>query len=115
MGVAMMLLMYMFIAAGTMLALLSVPLLFDKIGPNPWYGFRVRATLENRDVWFAVNRFAARGLFCVGLITVAVAIGLAKMDIARVDVYATSCAAVVLGALAVNLVMSISYLKTLQK
>lgn len=111
----MMLIMYMFVASGAVLALLSVPLMFDKIGPNPWYGFRCRATLENREVWFAVNRFAARGLLCVGLITVATAIGLARLPVASVDVYAISCAAVILGALAVNLVMSFTYLKTLQK
>ena len=45
----------------------------------------------------------------------ATAIGLARLPVASVDVYAISCAAVILGALAVNLVMSFTYLKTLQK
>ena len=55
------------VAAGLLLSGLSLPLIWRKVGPNPWYGFRVRQTLEDPAVWYPVNAFAARGLLCVGL------------------------------------------------
>jgi hypothetical protein len=54
---------------GLLLAVISVPLILQKIGPNPWYGFRVKKTLANPAVWYPVNAYAARRLLVVGLVT----------------------------------------------
>jgi repressor LexA len=35
-----------------LLMLLSLPLLWGRIPPNGLYGFRVRATLDNPDIWY---------------------------------------------------------------
>ena len=45
-----------------MLFLLCLPLLAEKVPPNPFYGVRIPATLSDRRTWYAVNRFAARRL-----------------------------------------------------
>ena len=45
----------LFVCSGCLLAALSIPLIMGKIGPNPWYGFRVKCTLSDPVVWYAVN------------------------------------------------------------
>jgi uncharacterized membrane protein len=102
-----------YVGAGLLLTLLSLPLLAQKIGPNPWYGFRVRRTLEDPAIWYPANAFAAVGLLCVGLITSIAAIVLYLVPGITVDVYAIAEAAVCLGGLAVTVVMSFRYLGTL--
>jgi hypothetical protein len=39
------------VAACLLLSGLSLPLIWRKVGPNPWYGFRVRQTLDDPAVW----------------------------------------------------------------
>ncbi len=34
----------------------AIPLILQRVPPNPWYGFRVQATLENPAVWYPANR-----------------------------------------------------------
>ena len=36
--------------------LVSVPLLFDLIPPNSWYGVRVREAYASDAAWYAINR-----------------------------------------------------------
>ena len=107
----MILLLVMYVVSGLLLTGLAVPLMCRKIPPNHWYGFRVRKTLENEAVWYAVNEFSAKRLLWVGIATVAAAIGL-FFTTTSVDLYATALATVVLGGLAVSLLQSFSYLRT---
>jgi uncharacterized membrane protein len=37
--------------------------MLNVVPPNSVYGFRVRQTLVNRELWFRANRFAGRALF----------------------------------------------------
>ena len=53
------LLLWLFLSVGGLLALISVPLILGKVGPNPWYGFRVKKTLDDPVAWYAANRYAA--------------------------------------------------------
>ena len=68
-------LLIVFIASGLLMSGLALPLMRRKIPPNHLYGFRVRRTLEDEAVWYAVNEFSARRLLWVGIATVAAAIG----------------------------------------
>ena len=81
-------LLILFVASGLLLAVLSVPLIFRKIPPNYWYGFRVRATLENEEVWYPANEYAGKWLFWVGMGTVVAAVALFLMPTTNVGVYA---------------------------
>jgi uncharacterized membrane protein len=112
-GHAMTFLLIFYVVAGLLLAGLSVPLILRKIGPNPVYGFRVRQTLEDPAVWYPVNAFAAKGLLCLGLGTSAVSILLYLVPGIDVAIYASVVAAVFLAGLAINLVLSFRYLKSL--
>ena len=72
-------LMVFYVGAGALLSAISIPLILRKIGPNPVYGFRVKQTLEDPQVWYDVNAHAAKGLFCVGLIIVITALAFTKI------------------------------------
>ena len=48
-------LLYMYVIFGLLLAALSVPMLLDKVPPNPWYGFRVPSTLADETLWYKIN------------------------------------------------------------
>jgi hypothetical protein len=51
----------MFVVSGLLLCVLAIPMILKKVKPNFWYGFRVRKTLENPDIWYAV---IVQGFFC---------------------------------------------------
>ena len=104
-------LLVLYIGSGLLLSGLALPLMWRKIPPNHWYGFRVRRTLEDVTVWYAVNEFSAKRLLWVGIATVAAAITLFFLT-TSIDVYATGVTVVVLGGLAVSLIQSFRYLRT---
>ncbi len=43
-------LLILYVVTGVLLAGLAVPLIKRKVPPNNWYGFRVKATLENEAI-----------------------------------------------------------------
>ena len=56
---------------GLLIVGLCVPLMFGKIPPNGYYGFRTPRTLSDPKVWYPANRVAGRNLVVAGLIMVA--------------------------------------------
>jgi hypothetical protein len=108
------LLLWLYLLLGGLLALIHVPLLLGKIGPNPWYGFRVKKTLDDPAAWYAANRFAAWRMLVAAGFFMGVAAGtyllLPRLGLAP---YALTClAALVLGT-AVTIVQTIRYLRRL--
>jgi hypothetical protein len=71
----MIILIYMFAFSGLLLAILSLPLIMGKIPPNGLYGFRVKKTMENPDIWFKVNTYSGKWLLVVGIMTILAAVG----------------------------------------
>jgi hypothetical protein len=104
----------LYVASGILLSVLSVPLILGRVPPNPLYGFRVASTLDNPDLWYAVNRYSGRRLLVVGILAVAGAVGFSWIPGIGVDVYALACLAVVGGGLLGGLVQSLQYLKALK-
>jgi hypothetical protein len=104
----------LYLVGGVLLIALSIPLLYDKIPPNSFYGFRVSQTITDPKVWYAVNRYSARWLLVAGLSIVAAAILLYFIPGISVDVYALGCLAVFVVTLTVGLVKSFLYMKTLK-
>ena len=84
-------LLILYLAAGTLLMLLSLPLLYRKIRPNPIYGVRVPKTLNNPEIWYATNACAARYLFAAGGSIVIAAVLLYFIPGLSVDTYALAC------------------------
>ena len=103
----------LYLVSGVLLIALAIPLLYDKIPPNSFYGFRVSQTLTDPKVWYAVNRYSARWLLIAGVSIVAAAILLYLVPGISVDAYALGCLAVFTVTFTVGLVKSFQYLKSL--
>jgi hypothetical protein len=59
--------------ACALIALIAVPLVLRKVGPNRWYGLRTAATLADRALWYDANAWAGWALLCaVGVIALGV-------------------------------------------
>jgi hypothetical protein len=108
-------LLVLYVAAGLLLIGLAVPLIWRKVRPNAWYGFRVRQTLTDSDIWYAANAYAGKYLLGVGVITVVTAIGLYRVPGITLDAYALACAGIILAALAVCVIQCFRYLAKLTR
>ena len=108
-------LLILYVGSGLLLVLVSLPLLWGKIPPNPIYGFRVRATLENPAIWYPANRYAAKRLIWTGVVVVAAALILYRIPGLSLDRYALGCLAVFMVTLAAALIQSFRYLWSLTR
>jgi hypothetical protein len=88
-------------------------LYLGKIKPNLWYGFRIRKTLENLDIWYPVNKFGAGWMMVSGFVTVLCAIGFSFVPGLSMDAYAISCALTFAVVLTVGLIITFRYMNTL--
>lgn len=87
--------------AGVLLIALGIPLALGKVGPNPWYGFRLPATLRHRDIWYAVNAQAGRDLVAAGVLLLIVVLVAGRMAAVAPDAAALVYALVLIaGAVA---------------
>jgi hypothetical protein len=96
--------------SGLLLAVISIPLILQKISPNPWYGFRVKRTLDDPAVWYAVNAYAAKRLLVVGLVSSVSAVLLFFVPGIDLNTYALAGAGITFGGLLVTLIQCIFYL-----
>lgn len=100
----------LYIAGGLLLALLSLPLLRDKIRPNPWYGFRVPKTLNDPEVWYPANRHIAKRQLVAGISLALTAAILYLLPGLSVDAYALAGLIVFMLVFCTGLAQSILYL-----
>lgn len=108
-------LLIMYVVFGLLLVGLSIPMMLDKIPPNPWYGFRVPSTLSDPVRWYKANRYIARGLLLTGIITVIGAIVLYFVPGLSVDAYAWLVLIVFGVPFAVTIVAGFRYLRGLRE
>jgi uncharacterized membrane protein len=59
---------------GLLLTALALPMIYDKIPPNKFYGFRTPRTLSDPNVWYPANRVAGRDLAVAGVIVATTAL-----------------------------------------
>jgi uncharacterized membrane protein len=104
-------LLVFYVAIGVVLVLVSIPLLLGKIPPNPYYGFRVAATLGDPKVWYETNRYSAKRLVVAGLSIVLAAVGLWFVPSMTIDAYALGCLAIFAAVFTVGLVQSAVHMK----
>ncbi len=107
----MMTLLALFVASGVLLVLIALPLLFGKVPPNSFYGFRVAATLDSPRLWYAVNQHAAKRLIVSGVSLIAAALLLYFVPGMTVDIYALGCLAVFGVVFGFGLVQSFRYIR----
>ena len=109
----MLILFLLFLFSGLFLAGISIPLILGKIPPNGLYGFRVKKTMENPEIWYLVNTYSGKWLLVVGIILAIVSIILFFIPGLSVDLYSYSILAIWAVIFAIALAASIRYLKSL--
>jgi len=55
------------VGVALLLVVLSLPMARGAVGPNRWYGLRCRETLEDEEIWYAVNTYFGRRMVAIGL------------------------------------------------
>jgi hypothetical protein len=108
-------LLILYLVCGAGLALLAIPLIQDKIKPNGLYGFRVKTTLENPKIWYAVNHHFGWRLLVCGLATMVAAVGLYFIPGITLDQYALAALFAFAVFFGVGLVQSIRYMNRLKE
>lgn len=51
-----------------LIIIVAIPLLYDKVPRNRWYGFRTSTSLSSDGLWYMSNRIAAKGMCIAGVI-----------------------------------------------
>lgn len=108
-------LLVIYVIFGGLLVGLSFPLLQGKVPPNGWYGFRVPSTLNNPDIWYKANRYAARWLLLTGIVTILSAVALYFVPGLTVDTYAWLCLGAFVVVFLPGLVLSFRHLRRLTR
>jgi hypothetical protein len=109
----MVILLILFLFSGGLLVLLALPLLNNQIRPNGLYGFRVKKTLENPEIWYAVNQHFAQRLLWTGLAVLAASALFYLLPGLSEDQYALAVLVVLLVFLGVGLAQSIGFMRKL--
>ncbi len=91
----------------------SIPMILEKVPPNPIYGFRTKKTLSDPDIWYEMNAYAGRLLFIWGIIMAATAIVLDRIQGLKVQALANIFILVVLGIGAIVMILSFNHLRKL--
>ena len=71
----MLLLLLAFLATGLLTIGLSLPLLWGKVAPNLYYGFRTPSTVRDPEIWYPANRACAAYLLIWGVLMAMTALG----------------------------------------
>ena len=82
---------------------LSWPLIKRKIGPNRWYGIRIRAAFESEARWYEINAYGGRLFRRWGLVVALVGVAGLALPPSLWPAYAVGSAGVMLGGLVVVL------------
>jgi len=104
------LLLLVYLIGGFVLIGLALPLMAKKIKPNYLYGFRVEKTIENPEIWYAVNRYAGKRLFVTGICFTVGALAFYFTPGLSVDAYAFLVLAVFIVIFVIGLIQSVQYL-----
>lgn len=104
----------MYVVFGLLLVLLAIPLWLEKIPPNGAYGFRVKKTLENEKIWYAVNRYMAPWLAGMGMATVISAILLRLIPDITLDVYSLVILAILLVIFGMGIFVTVRFMNRLK-
>lgn len=105
--------MMLFLFSGLLLAALSIPMIMGKIPPNGLYGFRVKKTMDNPEIWYTVNVYSGKWLLAASLVQALAAVVAFYIPGITLDVYAYIVLAVWVVVFGVALTASIRYLNSI--
>ncbi len=108
------LLVILYCTFSLILVAVSIPLINHKIPPNGLYGFRIRATMENPDLWYPVNHYFAKRLLVTGIAVFITSISLYFIPDISLDTYALGVLLVFCIFFVPSLIASLRYLNALK-
>ena len=106
-------LLFTFVTSGLVLAAVSVPLILGRISPNGLYGFRVRKTMQNPQIWYPVNKLGGKRLLLASLGLVLAAVSFFFVPHLRIDTYSYAVLIVWVAMFAFAVVSTFRYMNTL--
>jgi uncharacterized membrane protein len=106
-------LVILFLCIGLLMIALAIPLILGRVPPNTWYGFRIRLTLSDPEIWYPANRHGGWLLLIVGLVTIAAALLLPLVPGMRGEAYGLWVSAIMVAGVLVCLVLSVRQARVL--
>jgi uncharacterized membrane protein len=106
-------LLELYVGAGILLILISLPLLLKKVPPNPVYGFRLSPAYEDPRIWYATNTHSAKRLMLAGASTAVAAVVLYFVPRITLDIYALGCLAIFAVVAGVGFVQSVKFMRSM--
>ncbi len=103
----------LYLIAGMLLVALSLPLIFKIVRPNPIYGFRVAKSIDNPEIWYAVNSYSGKRILVAGVSILIAAVLFYWIPGISVDAYALGCLGVFMLVFGIGIIQSLSYLKNI--
>lgn len=103
-----------YILLGSLYVALAVPLIQGRIKPNGWYGVRVPKTLNDSQIWYAVNAYFGRRFAVVGIAVIALGVLLFPFGLlprSGPALYMLTCNSLMLAALAGVIIDTLRYLR----
>jgi hypothetical protein len=107
-------LFFMYVGFSLLGMIVALPMAANKIKPNPYYGFRIRETLEDPKVWYAVNQYFGWRLFIISLIQLAASVGLFFFTRLSLDAYALSLLGIYVATFGIAFSQTMRYMKSLK-
>jgi hypothetical protein len=107
------LLFEVYLGFGLVLIIISIPLIKNWIKPNPLYGFRVKRTLEDPEIWYLVNAYSGKRLLLAGIITSLSSFILFIFPSLSVENYSLAFLIMSMTCLTIAITQSLNYLKSL--
>ena len=104
------LILSLYVAGASILALMGLPLQRGWLPPNRWYGFRTSETLADRNLWYAVNKVTGFWLIATGLAVACVAVVTYYLEIDVMQQVYCSAATYILG-LVIMVIRSLKRMK----
>jgi hypothetical protein len=106
-------LLFLFLCSGLLVTALSVPMILGKIPPNGLYGFRVKKTMENPEIWYPVNAYSGKWLLATSLMMILAAVGFYFVPGISLDVYSYAVLGVWVVGFTIAIVASVRYMNSL--
>ncbi len=103
----------LYVGFGLLLILVALPMIFGKVPPNRWYGFRTNRTLANQEIWYPANSYSGKLLLAAGAVISLAAIILALIPGLSANAYAIVMVVVLTAAVLLAVVGSLRYLRSL--
>jgi uncharacterized membrane protein len=98
---------------GIVLMVIALPMIANKIPPNPFYGFRVRKTLENPEIWYKVNEYSGWRFFIAGAVITLASMALSLLPGMEMSTYSLVSGGLNILLIAIVIGQSTRYLNSL--